>query len=89
MGGVAVCAGRPSQYGAGSGLGWVADLKNDREVQEQCRYMVQSHVIALAEGVARIFWFNLQDWREGEKLDLGSFAILFPATAFYGAQGEE
>jgi hypothetical protein len=50
-------------------MGWQADSKKPDELRQQARYMVQSHVIALAEGVERLFWFNLQDWREGEKTE--------------------
>jgi hypothetical protein len=50
-------------------MGWIADINKPDEVAAQCKYMVQSHVIALAGGVEKLFWFNLQDWKEGEKLE--------------------
>lgn len=31
---------------------------------QQAAYLVRTHVIALANGVERVFWFNLQDWDE-------------------------
>src|SRR5439155_16312422 len=37
-------------------MGWIADINNPDEVAAQCRYMVQSHVIALAHGVEKLFW---------------------------------
>jgi hypothetical protein len=50
-------------------MGWQADVRKPAEVEKQARYLVQSHVIAAAEGVERLYWFSLQDWMENDKLE--------------------
>jgi hypothetical protein len=45
-------------------MGWRADADDIEQVRAQSRYMVQAHVIAMAHGVQKMFWFNLRDWRE-------------------------
>ena len=32
--------------------------------EQQAAYLIRTYVIALASGVERVFWFNLQDWEE-------------------------
>jgi hypothetical protein len=49
-------------------MGWQADASREPEVDKQSRYIIMAHVIAAAEGIERLFWFNLQDWYESGKL---------------------
>lgn len=50
-------------------MGWTADIARPDEVAKQCRYMVQAHAVALAGGIERMAWFNLQDWREDKRIE--------------------
>lgn len=50
-------------------MGWQADNEKPTDVEKQLRYMVQSHVIAAADGIERMFWFSLEDWRENGHLE--------------------
>lgn len=45
-------------------MGWQAKEGDEKALAAQRRFLVQSYVIALAAGVERLFWFNLQDWNE-------------------------
>jgi hypothetical protein len=43
-------------------MGWTA--AGEREERNQAIYLVQSYVIALANGVEKLCWFDLDDWEE-------------------------
>jgi len=47
-------------------MGWQTNPAEQAQATEdqQAGYLVRSYVIALSEGVQRLFWFNLQDWAE-------------------------
>lgn len=49
-------------------MGWTSAINDPIAVDKAARYMVQSYVIAAAEGVPHLFWFSLQDWMENGKL---------------------
>ncbi|MBV9469948.1 MAG: endo-1,4-beta-xylanase [Abitibacteriaceae bacterium] len=50
-------------------MGWTSTINDQAAMDKAARYMVQSYVIAAAEGVQHLFWFNLQDWTENGKLE--------------------
>lgn len=43
-------------------MGWVA--KTPEEERNQAIWLFQSHIIALANGVEKLCWFDLDDWEE-------------------------
>lgn len=50
-------------------MGWTAKPAGDsgsspEALQQQSQYLVQSYVMALENGVQRLFWFNLEDFQE-------------------------
>jgi hypothetical protein len=50
-------------------MGWTSDIKKPEEVNAAATCLLQSYVIAAAEGVERLYWFNLQDWNEAGHLE--------------------
>lgn len=49
-------------------MGWMSSMDDTQGIQRAATYLVQSYVIAIAEGVQHLFWFNEQDWIENNKL---------------------
>ena len=49
-------------------MGWTSSVEDPSAQERNNAYLVQSYVIAAAQGVPHLFWFNLQDWNEGGKL---------------------
>lgn len=49
-------------------MGWTSSVADKTAQDRNNAYLVQSYAIAAAEGVSHLFWFNLQDWNEGGKL---------------------
>jgi hypothetical protein len=45
-------------------MGWQSSLADTEAVESAARCVAQSYVIAAVEGVAHLFWFNLQDWTD-------------------------
>ncbi len=45
-------------------IGWKADPSDPEAVKRQSAYLAQTMAMMKAEGVERLFWFNLVDWSE-------------------------
>lgn len=49
-------------------MGWTSSVTDTAANARNGRFLIQSYVIAAAEHVPHLFWFQLQDWTEGGKL---------------------
>ncbi|MBX7244795.1 MAG: hypothetical protein K1X53_04810 [Candidatus Sumerlaeaceae bacterium] len=59
-------------------MGWMSDISKPESVEKHARYMVQSHVIAAAEVIERLYWFSLEDWRDEITGHLEGWGFLSP-----------
>ena len=72
-------------------LGWHAPYTSDRAMQRQGAFLIQSYVIALAQEVEQLYWFNIQSWRVAGREDWWESWGLFspdgtPKRSFYAYQ---
>lgn len=54
-------------------IGWHSNPARPETVAKAAACLVQTHVIAAAEGIERLFWFNVQDWEENDHREAWGF----------------
>lgn len=54
-------------------VGWHSHVDKPDTVADAAAWLLQTHVIAAAEGIGRLFWFNVEDWLEGAHTEAWGF----------------